>query len=42
MTVDAEARLDTTALLTAADPGDILRQVASSAAQEKAMKAKLG
>lgn len=33
MTVDAEERLDTTALLTAADPGDILRQVASSAAQ---------
>ena len=33
MTVDAEERLDTTALLTAAGPGDILRQLASSAAQ---------
>jgi glucose/mannose-6-phosphate isomerase len=35
MTVDAEAeeRLDTTALLSAADPADMLRQVASSAAQ---------
>src|SRR5262245_15693799 len=35
MTVDADAeeRLDTTALLAAADPADMLRQVASSAAQ---------
>jgi glucose/mannose-6-phosphate isomerase len=33
MTVDAEERLDTMALLTAADPADMLRQVASSAAQ---------
>ncbi|HXZ73593.1 MAG TPA: SIS domain-containing protein, partial [Streptosporangiaceae bacterium] len=30
---DAEQRLDTMALLTAADPADMLRQVASSAAQ---------
>jgi glucose/mannose-6-phosphate isomerase len=30
---DAEERLDTTALLAAADPADMLRQVASSAAQ---------
>ena len=33
MTVDAEERLDTMALLAEADPGDMLRQVASSAAQ---------
>ena len=33
MTLDAEERLDTLALLSAADPADILRQVASSAAQ---------
>ena len=33
MTMDAEERLDTLALLSAADPADILRQVASSAAQ---------
>jgi glucose/mannose-6-phosphate isomerase len=33
MTVDAEERLDTMALLAAADPADMLRQVASSAAQ---------
>ena len=33
MTVDAEERLDTPALLSAGDPADILRQVASSAAQ---------
>ena len=33
MTVDAEERLDSTALLSAADPADMLRQVASSAAQ---------
>jgi glucose/mannose-6-phosphate isomerase len=33
MTVDAEERLDTMALLAAADPADVLRQVASSAAQ---------
>ena len=33
MTVDAEERLDTVALLAAADPADMLRQVASSAAQ---------
>jgi len=36
MTVDAQERLDTTALLAAADPSDILRQVASSAAQVRA------
>ena len=29
MTVDAEERLDTMALLSAADPADMLRQVAS-------------
>ncbi len=33
MTVDAEERLDSMALLSAADPADMLRQVASSAAQ---------
>jgi glucose/mannose-6-phosphate isomerase len=33
MTVDAEERLDTMALLAAADPADMLRQIASSAAQ---------
>jgi glucose/mannose-6-phosphate isomerase len=33
MTVDAEERLDAMALLSAADPADMLRQVASSAAQ---------
>jgi len=33
MTVDAQERLDTVALLAAADPADTLRQVASSAAQ---------
>ena len=33
MTVDAQERLDTMALLAAADPSDMLRQVASSAAQ---------
>jgi glucose/mannose-6-phosphate isomerase len=33
MDADAEERLDTTALLAAADPADMLRQVASSAAQ---------
>src|SRR5499427_2572306 len=33
MTVDAQERLDTMALLAAADPADTLRQVASSAAQ---------
>jgi glucose/mannose-6-phosphate isomerase len=33
MTVDAQERLDTMALLAAADPADMLRQVASSAAQ---------
>ncbi|HEX7267372.1 MAG TPA: SIS domain-containing protein, partial [Streptosporangiaceae bacterium] len=33
MTVDAQERLDTMALLAAADPEDMLRQVASSAAQ---------
>jgi glucose/mannose-6-phosphate isomerase len=33
MTVDAEERLDTMELLAAADPADMLRQVASSAAQ---------
>ena len=32
MTVDAEERLDTMALLATADPADMLRQVASSAA----------
>ena len=33
MTVDAQERLDTMALLAGADPADMLRQVASSAAQ---------
>jgi glucose/mannose-6-phosphate isomerase len=33
VTVDAEERLDTMALLAAADPSDMLRQVASAAAQ---------
>src|SRR5215472_15229757 len=33
VTVDAQERLDTMALLAAADPADMLRQVASSAAQ---------
>ena len=33
---DAEERLDTMALLAAADPADMLRQVASSAAQVRA------
>ena len=33
MTVDAQERLDKTALLAEADPADMLRQVASSAAQ---------
>src|SRR5215467_14782192 len=33
VTVDAQERLDTMALLAAADPSDMLRQVASSAAQ---------
>jgi glucose/mannose-6-phosphate isomerase len=33
MTVDAQERLDTMALLAAADPADMLRQVASSASQ---------
>src|SRR6266536_4020833 len=36
MTVDAQERLDTTALLAEADPADMLRQVASSAAQVRA------
>src|SRR5437867_9594701 len=36
MTVDAQERLDTMALLAAADPADMLRQVASSAAQVRA------
>ena len=36
MTVDAQERLDTMALLAAADPEDMLRQVASSAAQVRA------
>jgi glucose/mannose-6-phosphate isomerase len=36
MTVDAQERLDTGALLAAADPADMLRQVASSAAQVRA------
>src|SRR5262245_65407183 len=36
MTVDAQERLDTMALLAAADPSDMLRQVASSAAQVRA------
>src|SRR5256886_15297178 len=36
MTVDAQERLDTVALLAAADPADMLRQVASSAAQVRA------
>ena len=36
MTLDAEERLDTLALLSAADPADILRQVASSAAPTQA------
>jgi glucose/mannose-6-phosphate isomerase len=36
VTVDAQERLDTVALLAAADPADMLRQVASSAAQVRA------
>ena len=34
MTVDAEERLDTMTLLAAADPADVLRQVASIRASD--------